>query len=98
MSSVEVESGVYSHSLTAEAAVVGIPDPFRGETPCLFVSVQSNHGDGHRQKLNCKAPKSVVLLPDHPKICPLGNCQESSSMSCLATLSESLARKSILGL
>ncbi|GLJ30122.1 hypothetical protein SUGI_0595780 [Cryptomeria japonica] len=50
ISSVEVESVLYSHPLIAEAAVVGMPDPFWGETPCAFVSVKSSdHGDGHGQ-------------------------------------------------
>jgi acyl-CoA synthetase (AMP-forming)/AMP-acid ligase II len=40
ISSVEVESVLYSHPAVNEAAVVARPDELRGETPCAFVSVK----------------------------------------------------------
>eukprot|EP01018_Ginkgo_biloba_P004095 Gb_39997 [translate_table: standard] len=39
ISSVEVESVLYSHPLVTEAAVVAMPDAHWGETPCAFVNV-----------------------------------------------------------
>ncbi|XP_052188351.1 2-methylpropanoate--CoA ligase CCL4-like [Diospyros lotus] len=39
VSSVEVESVLYSHPAVNEAAVVARPDEFWGETPCAFVSL-----------------------------------------------------------
>lgn len=40
MSSVEVESVLYTHPAVNEAAVVARPDEFWGETPCAFVSLK----------------------------------------------------------
>ena len=37
ISSVEVESVLYTHPAIHEAAVVGRADEFWGETPCAFV-------------------------------------------------------------
>ncbi|GLJ30138.1 hypothetical protein SUGI_0596090 [Cryptomeria japonica] len=62
ISSVQVESVLYSHPLIAEAAVVGMPDPFWGETPCAFVSVKrSDHGDGHGQKPELSASEIIFF-------------------------------------
>ncbi|KAK9116385.1 hypothetical protein Sjap_015332 [Stephania japonica] len=41
VSSVEVESVLYSHPLVYEAAVVARPDEFLDETPCAFVSLKA---------------------------------------------------------
>ena len=46
ISSVEVESVLYTHPAVHEAAVVGRPDEFWGETPCAFVDLK----DGLNQK------------------------------------------------
>jgi acyl-coenzyme A synthetase/AMP-(fatty) acid ligase len=43
---VEVESVLYTHPAVHEAAVVGRPDEFWGETPCAFVDLK----DGLNQK------------------------------------------------
>ncbi|KAK9115583.1 hypothetical protein Sjap_014530 [Stephania japonica] len=41
LSSIEVESVLYSHPRINEAAVVAQPDEFWGETPCAFVSLKA---------------------------------------------------------
>ncbi|KAL8194019.1 hypothetical protein R6Q57_026261 [Mikania cordata] len=78
LSSVEVESVLYMHPAVNEAAVVGRPDEFWGETPCAFVSIK----DGHKKEPPtpneimqfCKGklpgymvPKSVVFREELPK-------------------------------
>ncbi|KAL6958046.1 2-methylpropanoate--CoA ligase ccl4 [Sarracenia purpurea var. burkii] len=40
VSSVEVESVLYTHPAVKEAAVVARPDEFWGETPCVFLSLK----------------------------------------------------------
>ncbi|XP_058090467.1 trans-cinnamate:CoA ligase, peroxisomal-like [Magnolia sinica] len=40
ISSVEVESVLYSHPLVSEAAVVAMPHPHWGETPCAFLTLK----------------------------------------------------------
>lgn len=40
ISSIEVESVIYSHPAVLEAAVVGRPDDYWGETPCAFVKLK----------------------------------------------------------
>lgn len=81
ISSVEVESILYSHPSVAEAAVVARPDPFWGETPCAFVSVKNHGGEGTKEVLSeaeiiefCRkhlahfmAPKSVIFMQELPK-------------------------------
>ncbi|KAL4577823.1 hypothetical protein LXL04_013937 [Taraxacum kok-saghyz] len=78
LSSVEVESVLYSHPAVNEAAVVGRPDEFWGETPCAFVSLKDNGGKplptAEEIMGFCKGklpgymvPKSVVLKEELPK-------------------------------
>ncbi|KAH9300776.1 hypothetical protein KI387_012359, partial [Taxus chinensis] len=77
ISSVEVESVLYSHPLIAEAAVVGRPDSFWGETPCAFVNI-GNKGTEVlteaqvisfcRERIaHFMAPKSVIFVKELPK-------------------------------
>ncbi|KAK8555639.1 hypothetical protein V6N13_046166 [Hibiscus sabdariffa] len=42
ISSVELESVLYKHPRVVEAAVVAMPHPRWGESPCAFVSVREN--------------------------------------------------------
>ncbi len=39
----EVEDVLYTHEAVLEAGVVGVPDPYRGETVKAFVSLRSGH-------------------------------------------------------
>ncbi|KAB5516781.1 hypothetical protein DKX38_027429 [Salix brachista] len=43
ISSVELESVLYRHPRVLEAAVVAIPHPKWGESPCAFISVKKNY-------------------------------------------------------
>ncbi|KAM7519906.1 hypothetical protein LguiB_018868 [Lonicera macranthoides] len=76
VSSVEVESVLYSFPTVNEAAVVARPDEFWGETPCAFVSLKSGKKrvDGKEIIEFCRArlphymvPKTVVFMEDLPK-------------------------------
>ncbi|KAK1432486.1 hypothetical protein QVD17_09383 [Tagetes erecta] len=73
VSSVEVESVLYSHPAVHEAAVVARPDEFWGETPCAFVSLigKTNSEDVIkfcRDRLaHYMVPKTVVFLAELPK-------------------------------
>ncbi|XP_031109115.1 probable acyl-activating enzyme 1, peroxisomal [Ipomoea triloba] len=74
ISTVEVESVIFSHPAVLEVAVVGKPDDHRGETPCAFVKLK----DGYKVSANeiikyCRdrlphymAPTTVVFT-DLPK-------------------------------
>jgi acyl-CoA synthetase (AMP-forming)/AMP-acid ligase II len=77
ISSVEIESVLYTHPAVNEAAVVARPDEFWGETPCAFVSLK--HGLPHkpgekdiidycREKMaHYMVPKIVVFKDELPK-------------------------------
>ena len=77
LSSVEVESVIYSHPAVNEVAVVARPDDFWGETPCAFVSLRAGSGKQPTEKdiiEYCRAnmphymaPKTVVIMEDLPK-------------------------------
>ncbi|KAF2290575.1 hypothetical protein GH714_014492 [Hevea brasiliensis] len=82
LSSVEVESVLYTNPMINEAAVVARPDEFWGETPCAFVSLKKNNGDASNQEAAtekyiieyCRArlphymvPKTVVVKEELPK-------------------------------
>ncbi|XP_054798008.1 2-methylpropanoate--CoA ligase CCL4-like [Prosopis cineraria] len=77
LSSVEVESVLYSNPAVNEAAVVARPDEFWGETPCAFVSLREGLEKKPTEKEvmeYCRermphfmAPKTVVFKADLPK-------------------------------
>ncbi|GFY87787.1 AMP-dependent synthetase and ligase family protein [Actinidia rufa] len=79
VSSVEVESVLYSHPAVNEAAVVARPDEFWGETPCAFVSLKTSPPAGNKRSENdviefCRArlphymvPRTVVFREELPK-------------------------------
>jgi fatty-acyl-CoA synthase len=46
ISSIEVEDALYKHPAVAAAAVVAMPHPKWGETPCAFVELRPNHDEG----------------------------------------------------
>jgi long-chain acyl-CoA synthetase len=72
----EVEDVLYEHPAVREAAVVGVPDDYRGETVKAFVSLRAGHEgttDVHliehcRQHLAAyKAPRLIEILDELPK-------------------------------
>ncbi|WP_030907783.1 class I adenylate-forming enzyme family protein [Streptomyces sp. NRRL F-5126] len=71
----EVEDVLYTHPSVREAAVVGVPDPYRGETVKAYVSLrpgESTDGDaiaGYcKERLAAyKYPRVVEILPELPK-------------------------------
>ncbi|KAI3921113.1 hypothetical protein MKX01_036092 [Papaver californicum] len=76
LSSVEVESVLYSHPAIDEAAVVARPDEFWGETPCAFVSLKPASNRPSQKDIIefCRAkmphymvPKTVVFEESLPK-------------------------------
>ncbi|KAK6915055.1 AMP-binding enzyme, C-terminal domain [Dillenia turbinata] len=77
LSSVEVESVLYTHPAVNEAAVVARPDEFWGETPCAFVSLKVGLEKKTTEKdiiAYCReklphymVPKTVVFNEDLPK-------------------------------
>ncbi|KAA8547633.1 hypothetical protein F0562_004062 [Nyssa sinensis] len=77
LSSVEVESVLYSNPAINEAAVVARPDEFWGETPCAFVSLKAETINKPNEKEIiefCRArlphymvPKTVVFKEEIPK-------------------------------
>ncbi|MQL99353.1 hypothetical protein Taro_032077 [Colocasia esculenta] len=78
ISSVEVESVLYKHPAVLEAAVVAMPHPKWGETPCAFVTLKQGvdkKSIGERDIIaHCRknlshfmAPKKVVFEQELPK-------------------------------
>jgi long-chain acyl-CoA synthetase len=71
----EVEDVLYEHPAVFEAAVVGQPDPYRGETVVAYVSVKAGHTlteeeviEFTKQRLAAyKYPRFVHIIEDLPK-------------------------------
>ena len=71
----EVEDVLYEHEAVREAAVVGVPDPYRGETVRAFVSLRPGAGaDPAELVAFCKErmaaykyPRQVDVLDELPK-------------------------------
>ncbi|RLN27992.1 hypothetical protein C2845_PM05G08660 [Panicum miliaceum] len=45
ISTIEVEAALFAHPAVAEAAAVGRPDEYWGETPCAFVKLKGGTGE-----------------------------------------------------
>ncbi|CAD6336867.1 unnamed protein product [Miscanthus lutarioriparius] len=77
ISSVDVESVLYSHPTVNEAAVVARPDELRGETPCAFVNLKDDAADTVtatdftawcRERMpQYMVPRTVVFRAELPK-------------------------------
>ena len=75
ISSVEVEGVLMRHHDIEEVAVVGMPDPKWGETPCAFVVLATDAKLSERgliqyareRMANFKAPRRVEFVADLPK-------------------------------
>ncbi|KAK2652760.1 hypothetical protein Ddye_012616 [Dipteronia dyeriana] len=80
ISSVEVENILYKHPRVSEAAVVAMPNPRWGESPCAFVSVKKNKNGKtddikeadiiafcRKNLSNFMVPKKVEFWPELPK-------------------------------
>ncbi len=71
----EVEDVLYTHPAVREAAVVGVPDKYRGETVKAYISLRPGaEGDPDALAAYCKErlaaykyPRQVEILPDLPK-------------------------------
>jgi acetyl-CoA synthetase len=66
---IEIESALLQHPSVAEAAVVGRPDPLRGEVACAFVALKGKYGpnDALRQTLRDLVKKTlgpIVIVSD----------------------------------
>jgi len=70
ISSIEIEKTLYRHPAVLEAAVVAMPDPKWGETPCAFVSLHENRQAVDEQQIidfcrdhmaHFKMPRKVVF-------------------------------------
>ncbi|MFC9583334.1 AMP-binding protein [Streptomyces yangpuensis] len=71
----EVEDVLYTHPAVREAAVVGVPDPYRGESVKAYVSLRPGASAGPEElAAHCaeriaayKYPRQVEILPVLPK-------------------------------
>jgi long-chain acyl-CoA synthetase len=71
----EVEDVLYEHPAVLEAAVVGVPDRYRGETVKAFVSLRPGQTVAERELISfCRSrlaaykyPREIELVPELPK-------------------------------
>jgi len=65
---IEIESALLQHPSVAETAVIGRPDPLRGETACAFVVLKSGSGTeslkGELRALVRKTLGPIVIVSD----------------------------------
>ncbi|KAF5737717.1 AMP-dependent synthetase and ligase family protein [Tripterygium wilfordii] len=81
ISSVELENVLYKHPRVLEAAVVAMPHPLYGESPCAFIAVKKNQTSGKTDDVSegeivayCRknlpsfmVPKKVEFMAQLPK-------------------------------
>ncbi|GER27231.1 cinnamate:CoA ligase, partial [Striga asiatica] len=76
ISSVEVEAALYEHPMVVEAAVVAMPHPRWGESPCAFVKLQKGEPEVNEAEIvrHCRerlpgfmVPKKVAFVEELPK-------------------------------
>ncbi|CAN6481646.1 unnamed protein product [Victoria cruziana] len=75
VSTIEVEAVIFSHPSVLDAAVVGRPDEYWGETPCAFVQLKEDHKVDAAEIIEfCRsmlphymAPRTVVFEDELPK-------------------------------
>lgn len=76
ISSIEVESVLYSHPSVVEAAIVARPDDHWGETPCAFIKVKDGCDNVTAEEIigfvksrlpHYMAPRTVIFEDDLPK-------------------------------
>jgi len=72
ISSIEVEDALYKHPAVAAAAVVALPDPKWGETPCAFVELRPE-GEASVAEIVawCRAELAHFKCPRHVVFGPL---------------------------
>ncbi len=72
----EVEDTLYQHPAVREAAVIGVPDPYRGETVKAFVALKEGCGETEPAEIIAfcrdriaayKCPREVEFLDELPK-------------------------------
>jgi len=72
----EVEDCIYEHPSVNECAVIGIPDPYRGENVKAYVSLKKNAApltskqliDHCKQRISAyKVPKDIEMIDEIPK-------------------------------
>ena len=73
----EVENLLFKHPAIAEVAVIGVPDPYRGESPKAFIILKADHkGKVSEDEIvqwckenmsTYKRPRAVTFVEDLPK-------------------------------
>lgn len=89
----EVEDALYEHHAVLEAAVIGEPDEYRGETVVAFVSLKAGQSATEAELItHCKErlaaykyPRSVRFLADLPKT-QTGKIQRRELRTTISTL------------
>jgi long-chain acyl-CoA synthetase len=79
----EVEEVLYQHEAVREAAVVGVPDAYRGETVKAFVSLRPGRTATAEELIRfCRKPPTSTLArssssTSYPRPCPASCCAAS---------------------
>ena len=81
----EIEDVLYSHPNVREAAVIGVPDSYRGETIHAYVSLRARQAGKRRGLISLcraqlaayKAPRHVAFLDDLPKTASVRLCERN---------------------
>jgi len=66
LGTMEIESALVSHPAVAEAAVIGRPDPIKGEAVCAFITLKCKATEGLAAELRAHVGKEIgaIAKPD----------------------------------
>ena len=64
----EVENLLYRHAAVAEVAVIGVPDPYRGESPKAFIVLKPEYREKIKEEEMIEWSKENMAAYKRPRI------------------------------
>lgn len=95
----ELESALISHKAVAEAAVIGVPDPIKGEVPIAYVVLRQGHSpsDDLRKELRAHVRATIGPVAEPAQIFFVTKLPKTRSGKIMRRLLKAVATNAPLG-